>query len=246
MKGSFKESLLSSLFGTFLATLKLITRPPRRFLRFFSAIIKNRLKRKGKNYYFLNRIRPFSETSINIDHERKFIFIHIPKSAGTSLKNVFGIHGPGDHRTPSEIAHPKTWDQYFSFCVVRNPFEKLVSAYCYHSSPNYTGGLYKVYPDLHDLTFEEYFHRFKNRRPLLPQSMFIKHIFSQKPIDCICRFEEIDSCLESVLNRFNIQKRLPKKNVTPHKHYREYYTESLRQEVEEYYKEDLERFNYSF
>ena len=94
-----------------------------------------------------------------IDHDKKIIFIHIPKCAGTSVENIFNVDrflsgrsggnidmfiGPNrdpnngmpfgfqmQHGTMLEIQkyHPNNLRNYFKFTFVRNPWSRLVSEY---------------------------------------------------------------------------------------------------------------------
>ena len=83
-----------------------------------------------------------------ISHKHKFIFIHIPKCAGSSIekvffpgsrrKNWFGynkkIGGFLQHLTCREIIYfnfldRQTFDAMFKFTFVRNPWDKMVSEY---------------------------------------------------------------------------------------------------------------------
>ena len=67
-----------------------------------------------------------------ISHKHKYIFIHIPKCGGNSLKIAIGIEGH-DH---SKISAEKYRDhmKYTKFTFVRNPWDRFVSAYVYIKS----------------------------------------------------------------------------------------------------------------
>ncbi|WP_152053199.1 sulfotransferase family protein [Tautonia marina] len=95
---------------------------------------------------------------MSYSHNLKFVFIHIPKCAGTSIekalqgqckienigkfdqdfieKNKLGLssrfHLSGKHLAASDLRKlmgEEIFDSYFSFAFVRNPFSRLVSYY---------------------------------------------------------------------------------------------------------------------
>ena len=126
------------------------------------------------------KFRPFKENSINVDHKNKIIFVHNPKTAGTSIKRAlqFSID-TADHKIPTYLVHPKTWEEYFSFTVVRHPIERLISSFRFHSNTEYKGAYYRKYPHIHQLTFEQYFNlMMKEPYAIRPQIDYIQHSFS--------------------------------------------------------------------
>jgi len=87
-----------------------------------------------------------------INHKHKFIFVHIPHTAGTSIEEAFGWYIPNESKeiTNEEFAlikdrhltgaqskrkYKKYWDDYFVFTIIRNPFDYLVSSWA--SSSDY-------------------------------------------------------------------------------------------------------------
>src|SRR5215813_14048351 len=87
-----------------------------------------------------------------ISHKHKFIFVHIPKTAGTSIEEALrdetcqllrnewdhtrAPHAPLNHLTLRELADchiltPAQLKSYFKFCFVRNPWDRLVSEIFY-------------------------------------------------------------------------------------------------------------------
>jgi hypothetical protein len=96
-----------------------------------------------------------------ISHKHKFVYVHIPKTGGTSIKDALAPYGqrftfhegykipnlrrPGAsstsvyHPTASEIRDyflkmGWDWDAYFKFSFIRNPWDQLVSAYYYRDA----------------------------------------------------------------------------------------------------------------
>jgi hypothetical protein len=71
-------------------------------------------------------------TLLNAFYKSKTIFIHIPKTAGVSLvKAIYGDVTLEGHRSFyfNSIALNIKNEDYFSFSFVRNPFDRLYSAY---------------------------------------------------------------------------------------------------------------------
>ena len=68
-----------------------------------------------------------------ISRENNLIFVHIPKNAGTSIQEKFKMEQAGGHQTSQQMRNenPKLWGDYNSFCVVRNPWDRMVSNYYY-------------------------------------------------------------------------------------------------------------------
>ena len=68
-----------------------------------------------------------------ISRENNLIFVHIPKNAGTSIQEKFKMEQAGGHQTAEQMRteNPQLWKDYSSFCVVRNPWDRMVSNYYY-------------------------------------------------------------------------------------------------------------------
>jgi hypothetical protein len=92
-----------------------------------------------------------------INSSKKFVFVHVPKAAGTSVTNALskyttyqdleigGTHfgeqiqpaykkrfGIGKHTPASgirEVIGQGAWDSMFKFSIVRNPYERVISTY---------------------------------------------------------------------------------------------------------------------
>ena len=71
-----------------------------------------------------------------INREKKFIWIWVPKNAGSSIYNKLkecNVNGgcEGDHASFMDINRSHKTDSYFKWAFVRNPYTRIASAY-YH------------------------------------------------------------------------------------------------------------------
>ena len=72
---------------------------------------------------------------MSICHERKLIFVHIPKNAGTSIHSLFETQTHDylpDQRWDKYKEHfDEYWDSYTTFTIIRNPISRFISFYKY-------------------------------------------------------------------------------------------------------------------
>ena len=91
-----------------------------------------------------------------ISHHHKCIFIHIPKTGGTSIENVLRQDKSkgSDHRLLHEYSHYSVFNSYFKFAIVRNTYDRIWSLYSYYSSGGNQQNLQ---------TITDYYHHYKNK-----------------------------------------------------------------------------------
>ena len=183
------------------------------------------------------------------------IFVHIPKAAGTSVsKSLFGVGSRHVRYTEYEQANPKKFEEYFKFCFVRNPWDRLYSAYTFLKRGGMNDmdarwarenlGDYSDFPSFVRswVTVENIWSwvHFK------PQHYFICDDQLQQKIDFIGKFEVIAHDFDSIVQRIGISPRtLPHTNGTDNPgSYREHYDEETWQIVASVYGVDIELFGY--
>ena len=184
-----------------------------------------------------------------ISHKHKFIFIHIPKTGGSSVENFFtsGYSEGGfesKHKTAIsyESEFPDKFREYFTFSTIRNPWEKCFSHYNYRAGDPSQSGFSR------HLLFSDWLKR-KISNPLVfkTQFDFLKNAYDEILLDHIMRFEKLQEDFDVVCDKIGIpHSQLPHINKTKHKHYTEYYDDETREIVARKYAQDIEHFGYKF
>ena len=75
------------------------------------------------------------QNHLNISPKYPLIFVHIPKTAGSSVNDTLKINNKRTgHKTLKEIRNNidlDIYDKYTKFSIIRNPFDRMVSLYSY-------------------------------------------------------------------------------------------------------------------
>ena len=184
-----------------------------------------------------------------ISHKHKFIFVHINKCGGTTIDTLFTGRFAG-HKKAFEYKQstPNTFDNYFKFTFVRNPWDRVVSFYHYQIKRNWD-----FYPFNETISFDNFvknwMRRMRRQTPLATHPCYdwISDKDDNLLVDFTGRFENFQEDFNIVCDKIGIpQQELPYKNKSKHKHYTEYYDDETRSIVAEKYAKDIEYFNYEF
>jgi len=150
---------------------------------------------------------------------RKVIFIHNPKTAGTSLGTYLGVRRR-THTLPVDRINRSHWLSTYSIVSVRDPFERFLSGYFDHVCKPKDNALTRIYG-----------HKFKSLSPLEylqillsnpgfggPQLRWASYPSTQKPCaDLVLRFEQIGLWEQQIASQGIIitGRALPHRNVGP-------------------------------
>ncbi len=223
---------------------------------------------------YVNKLRGRAQAGSIALHQYKAIYFPIPKVACSSIMSscatVLGIQeGPDTdiHRLyfPSVSADEiYKYSDYFKFAFVRNPWDRLLSCYVdkIKADPNLNNGRYingvarsfSRYNQFHaGMSYEEFVdvilewpdetanHHFKSQYTFLCDSN------GKLVIDYAGRFEFLADHFEYICKHSKIPiERLPHRQKSSHKNYKDFYTDELIEKVAKRYQKDIELFNYTF
>jgi len=194
-----------------------------------------------------------------ICHNHKFIFIHIPKTGGTSIQHALGNENTstvrhGHHgRLYEYLAKygPEIIDDYFKFTVIRNPWDVEVSAYFFNRQ--YKGSIrqWRRNPYWWCLnkfcrthTFSEYILSNLWFTDAKYQRFF--EIDGQQRMDYFIQFDQLQEDFDTVCEKLGIDTtELPRCNTSRHKHFTQYYNRRTRDFVAKRYAKLIKQFGFS-
>jgi Sulfotransferase family len=197
----------------------------------------------------------------------KFVFIHIPKCAGTSIHDgLLRIHqrlalvpdAPAyfKHEKASRVRAllgPAWWDGSFRFALVRNPWDVMVSSY------HWWIGSAGSFPHLH--------HHARRIEEMGSFAAFMRSEYGtsminevgctdmlewicedgQVIVDFIGRYERLDDDWQEICRRIGVEPiELLHKNRSSHEGYRDLYDDASRRLVADRFQGTIEKFGYRF
>jgi len=186
------------------------------------------------------------------------IFVHVPRTAGTSIANALFEDGDCGH-TP--LYAYRAFDEaryrnYFKFAFVRNPFSRLVSAFHQNRenarNPRKKPWAAQYFSDLDG--FIEFVERMGGnssyRRVVMahdhfrPQWEFVT-VGGRVDLDFLGKFEDLEKDFQRISEELGANTSLPKKNSSSHANYEHYYTSKAKNIVEKLYKNDFRKLGYN-
>jgi hypothetical protein len=198
-----------------------------------------------------------------INDDKKILFVHIQKTAGLSVSGSLNeLKGSTDlnhlHSFLNTLDISK-YKNYFKFCFVRNPWDRLVSWYNMFlkkgvhnkfskyilTSKNFSDFLRKT-----DIIYDNDV-KYKNTLSY-PKSIsfnqldYITDINGDIGVNYIGKFENINEDFDYIKNKIGLNTTLKHINKYEHKDYRTYYNDFDIEVVYNMYKRDIDYFGYKF
>lgn len=184
------------------------------------------------------------------------IFIHIPKTGGISVSKSLFPHLIGHHTVQEykKAYGKKLFEKYFKFTFVRNPWDRLVSAFWFLKA----GGVNrrdKEWAGEHLASynnFDRFVKSWLNSKSIyshihfVPQYEFICNKKSRLEVDFVGYFENFEQDFQFVREKLGICTDLSRLNASRRTHYKNYYDIETIEIVADVYQKDIEIFGYDF
>jgi hypothetical protein len=217
-------------------------------------------KRNVLDYRLISKFqakRKDNQVLFNQFDKTKSLFVHIPKTGGSAIiKHLYQTQNVGHHSASfyEKIYGELLFNQYFKFAIVRNPYDRLYSAYAYLSKG---GGSSKdeAFARQHGidkLSFEDFVEEWISPERiylglhLVPQTFYITDTNDNVIIDYVGYFENLNNDFDLIKMRLgNIGDALKLYNTSARKSsYKEVYTKSMFDKVYHIYRLDFKLLGY--
>ena len=208
---------------------------------------------------------PFNQTD-------SLLFLRIPKNASSSImeklgtrnivkkyekklqesldKNIYKDFFSATHARPHELQSVISPVEFgcFSFAVVRNPWDRVVSMYHFSIKK----GLANLFGLDNDLSFEGFCEVLRSRegdRSFMPVFKQTEWTHGSIEVDEILKFENLSEDFSAMIKNHDIKDmppRLPHHNRTIHKPYQDYFNSGTQKIIKKVFEEDCDLLKYVF
>lgn len=189
--------------------------------------------------------------------EKQVIFLHVPKTGGTTIKRLFGINQLDDpnpairpslqHLTCSLLRQQmgdEKYETYYKFAFVRNPWARVVSDYFWRQQlprkrpvlpfRDFVGNAQK-------LVLEKRYYEQEFGDHLIPQIAYTEDV------DDVFRFEKFEAGIQSVAAKIGVETGpISQKESKHYDSYWQFYDDETRLIIHDIYGEEIEQFGYEF
>jgi len=196
-------------------------------------------------------------------HQRKIIFIHIPKTGGSSIETMLSDNGRYElhyhcvrngrsqhHLTAFELKYAlgPMYQNYFKFAFIRDPYDKMISEYYWCKTPRtgYRSG--QSFDDflkyVEDVVNNQKYFKYIDNDHFIPQYYYLFHN-KKLLVGNIYKFEEINTVLPMLKAKFKINAEIPHLNKSIKKDEEKLVlTDEQKERIYKLYKIDFDVFNY--
>lgn len=212
----------------------------------------------------------YTQVIMLLSHSRRFVFVHVYKTGGTSIRHAlaplaanrlgriayerlgrprllrrFDIMPVSVHSTAAAIRKAigeKIYDSYFSFAVVRNPWDWQVSLYNFmlKRTDHFRHEEIKALK-----TFDNYVRWICDGRAEM-QSRYVCDEHGRVMVSYLGKMESLSADFDYICRRLNLRLALPHENQSNSVPYQTFYSDATRDMISSTFATDIDKFKYSF
>ncbi|MBN1987268.1 MAG: sulfotransferase family 2 domain-containing protein [Prolixibacteraceae bacterium] len=190
--------------------------------------------------------------------KQKIFFVHIPKNAGNSIRPLCRKEGIKvithniRRRNKRLLAAHRGKQKIHAFCISRNPYDRLVSAYYYlkektthkHDLLDREKFISK-YNDFDDFVRNGLEKASKEQLHFLPQVFWVLNSAGKPEIETVLRMENLQKDFDEFCKIMNLRNyKLEVTNASKRRSWEEYYNEETKKIVQDIYHDDFDFFDY--
>jgi hypothetical protein len=193
-----------------------------------------------------------NETPLRPGLHGPFVFIHVNRTAGTSIGRAVGLPRK-HHLTVREViamVGAADWERAYRFSIVRNPWDKVVSHYKHRVRTNQTGLGERPIPfrDWVAATYgpDKRLPYYDQPKMFQPQVEWLRDNAGRIRLEFIGRFEDVCGAYRQIAQRLELTGELPHCNGTERTDYRTFYDDRTAEVIGDWFAEDVAEFGYRF
>jgi hypothetical protein len=220
---------------------------------------KYMFKKSFRNANILRRI--FHKTLdpyTDLNRKNEYVFIQVPRTASTTISHAIG---ETDRRHKKAVWYERynqeLFERLYTFSVVRNPWDKIHSAFCFlkNGGANVLDDEWASKNICHCDSFDQFVLSLKQKNfrnkvlswtHFTPQTKFISDSAGDINLDYIGKFERINNVMDRISKKVEFENDVEVLNKSSKKDYKSVYTKEMKKIVHNLYKEDVEKLNYTF
>jgi hypothetical protein len=182
-----------------------------------------------------------------VPHPDNVIYIHIPKTGGSSIRYSIMQDNNATHSTA--IAYRRKDGEFFDgaykFSIIRNPLDRAVSTFHYAKQRQ---GRHKIF---NSDTFGDFCRDLErnscnaDRPSIFPQAFWVTDEFGRMMIDDLFPFDFIDDAIEVVKEKTGIARKLNHINKSSHNPFMSYHTDETIRILRKLYPYDFSLYEQS-
>ncbi|MEM7059364.1 MAG: sulfotransferase family 2 domain-containing protein [Pseudomonadota bacterium] len=187
--------------------------------------------------------------AVPVETKEPFAFVHINKCGGTAVELALGL--PKNHLTAVSLRDEMgadEWARRFTFAVVRNPFDRVVSIYFYRvrTGQSNLGGRHLNINQWVERVWAEEDPAYLGNAVLVAPAFAWVSDGDDLIVDEVLKLEDLDQEWKRVAERLGVTVRPGVVNANSHPPYQDLLSPVARKTLQKAFAQDMDRFGYRY